>query len=70
METVSITAEIDHAGRLRAFINTHIFYDNEDIRCAIKDPRGVQPFYFLDGARHDLKPHEIKALRKAIREVT
>ena len=70
METKSIIAEVTNGNILRAYVNMHILYDDEDVRCPIRDPRGKTPFYFLDGARRDLKEHEIKALRKAIRDVT
>lgn len=35
----------------------------------IRNPSGEQPFYLLDGKRHDLTEHEIKRLREAIKEV-
>ena len=70
METRSIIAEVTGGNVLRAYVNIHILYDDEDVRCPIRDPKGKTPFYFLDGARHDLKENGIKELRKAIREVT
>jgi hypothetical protein len=34
----------------------------------IKDPFSEHPFYFLDGARHDLTEQEKKKLRELIEE--
>ena len=70
METKSIIAEISNGNVLRAYVNIHIFYDDIDVKCPIRDPNGRKPFYFLDGARHDLKPNEVRALKEAIRKVS
>lgn len=36
---------------------------------SIKYPFSQQPYYMLDGARHDLTEHDIKKLRETITEV-
>ena len=66
MTTISIRVEPTDKG-IRAYINTE---SNGNIYASrIKEPFSKEPFYILDGKRHELKDHEKKKLRELINEV-
>ena len=67
MKTISIKVERVGNG-IRATLNTYVIGTGDVYQAAIKDPFSEHPFYFLDGARHDLTEHEKKRLREAIAE--
>lgn len=67
MKTISIKVETVGKG-IRATLNTYVFGSGEVYQAAIKEPFSEHPFYFLDGARHDLTEHEKKRLRELIEE--
>lgn len=67
MKTISIKVETVGEG-IRAKIIVQDSRRNP-YEAVIKYPLSSQPFYMLDGARHDLKEHEIKRLRETITEV-
>lgn len=67
MKTISIKVETVDKG-IRATLNTYIIGTGDVFQSVIKDPFSEHPFYFLDGARHDLTEHEKKRLRELIEE--
>ena len=67
MKTISIKVERVGNG-IRATLNTYVIGTDDVYQAAIKDPFSEHPFYFLDGARHDLTEHEKKRLRELIEE--
>lgn len=67
MKTISIKVERVGNG-IRATLNTYVIGTGDVYQAAIKDPFSEHPFYFLDGARHDLTDHEKKRLKEAITE--
>ena len=67
MKTISIKVETVGKG-IRATLNTYVVGSGEVYQSTIKDPFSEHPFYFLDGARHDLTEQEKKKLRELIEE--
>ena len=67
MKTISIKVETVGKG-IRATLNTYVIGTGDVFQSVIKDPFSEHPFYFLDGARHDLTGHEKKRLRELIEE--
>ena len=67
MKTISIKVERVGNG-IRATLNTYVIGTGDVYQAAIKDPFSESPFYFLDGARHDLTEQEKKKLRELIEE--
>ena len=67
MKTISIKVETVGKG-IRATLNTYVIGTGDVYQAAIKDPFSEHPFYFLDGARHDLTEQEKKKLRELIEE--
>ena len=66
MKTLSIRVDGGESG-IRAYINTE---SNGNIYASrIKEPFSKEPFYILDGKRHELKDCEKKKLRELINEV-
>ena len=67
MKTISIKVERVGNG-IRATLNTYVIGTGDVYQAAIKEPFSESPFYFLDGARHDLTEQEKKKLRELIEE--
>ena len=67
MKTISIKVETVGKG-IRATLNTYVIGSGEVYQSTIKEPFSESPFYFLDGARHDLTEQEKKKLRELIEE--
>ncbi len=67
MKIISIKVETVGKG-IRATLNTCVIETGDVYQAAIKEPFSESPFYFLDGARHDLTEHEKKRLRELIEE--
>ena len=67
MKTISIKVEKVGNG-IRATLNIYVIGTGDVYQAAIKDPFSEHPFYFLDGARHDLTEHEKKRLMELIEE--
>ena len=67
MKTISIKVETVGKG-IRATLNTYVIGTGDVFQSVIKDPFSEHPFYFLDGARHDLTEQEKKKLRELIEE--
>ena len=67
MKTISIKVETVGKG-IRATLNTYVIGTGDVSQAAIKEPFSEHPFYFLDGARHDLTEQEKKKLRELIEE--
>ena len=67
MKTISIKVETVGKG-IRATLNTYVIGTGDVFQSVIKDPFSESPFYFLDGARHDLTEQEKKKLRELIEE--
>lgn len=67
MKTKSIRVEEVGKG-IRAYII--IQTSRGDVyQSTIEYPFSSQPYYFLDGKRHELKEHEIRKLKETIKEV-
>ena len=67
MQTKSVKAE--NKGTLKAWIHVEADGFDQPLTYRIKYPRSAHPYYMVDGARCDLKPNEITALRKVMKEV-
>lgn len=67
MKTISIKVETVGKG-IRATLNTYVIGTDDVYQASIRDPFSEHPFYFLDGARHDLTEQEKKKLRELIEE--
>lgn len=52
---------------IRAYVI--IYHDGTNYEGVIEEPYSDQPYYMLDGARHDLTDHQKKRLRETIAEV-
>ena len=68
METRSVYVEYEK-GVLKAWIRVESRAFDKTRSFAIRKPKTLEPYFMVDGARHDLKPNEFKALREAMREV-
>lgn len=68
MKTKSVYVEYEK-GILKAWIKVESSAFDETRSFVIRKPRTLDPYFMMDGARHDLKPNEFKALRKAMKEV-
>ena len=66
METRSIKVVAVGKG-IRAYVI--IYHDGTNYEGVIEEPYSDQPYYMLDGARHDLTDHQKKRLRETIAEV-
>lgn len=73
METRSIRAIRRINGSVTAQILVYLHTDKEQVAYDIhndRDSDGMSHYWYeADGKRRDLKPHEVKALMKAVREV-